>query len=81
MLTEPLRRKGFHTLRFNARGVGSSTGWSSLTGVSEGKDLEALVQWALDQIINVQSLVLIVSPKVTLWRLIAKYFRAIHTGH
>lgn len=62
-LTEPLRKKGYHTLRFNARGVGSSTGWSSLTGMLEGKDLEGLVQWALDQITNVQSLLLIVSPK------------------
>lgn len=58
-LIEPLRKKGFHTLRFNSRGVGSSTGWASLTGSSEGQDLEAMIQWALSRIANTQSLVLV----------------------
>ncbi|KAF8632188.1 hypothetical protein AX15_001956 [Amanita polypyramis BW_CC] len=59
LLVEPLREKGFHTLRFNSRGVGSSTGWASLTGTNEGRDLEALVQWALGQIADIESLVLL----------------------
>jgi hypothetical protein len=48
-------------LRFNSRGVGSSTGWVSFTGTNEGKDLEALVQWALGHVTDVESVVLIVS--------------------
>ena len=56
-----MREEGFHTLRFNSRGVGSSTGWASFTGTKEGKDLEALVQWALGHVTDVESVVLIVS--------------------
>ena len=65
LLVEPLREKGFHTLRFNSRGVGSSAGWASLTGTNEGKDLEALVQWVFGQIANIESLVLIVSAFIS----------------
>jgi hypothetical protein len=61
MLIKPLRETGFHTLRFNSRGVGSSTGWASFTGTKEGKDLEALVKWALGHVTDVESVVLIVS--------------------
>ncbi|KAF8638299.1 hypothetical protein AX17_002319 [Amanita inopinata Kibby_2008] len=59
MVAKPLQQNGYHILRFNSRGVGSSTGRASLTGLSEANDLEALVHWALSRVANVQSLVLV----------------------
>ena len=56
-----LHECGYHVLLFNSRGVGKSSGWPSLTGLSEGKDLEELVQWGLGAVPNVKSVVLIVS--------------------
>jgi len=38
--------------------VGRSTGWSSFTGASEGKDLQALVQWGLETVTDVHSVVI-----------------------
>lgn len=58
-LSRSLLERDYHVLRFNSRGVGQSTGWSSLTGTSEGKDLEALVLWALKKIGDVESVVFI----------------------
>ncbi|KAF9466548.1 Alpha/Beta hydrolase protein [Collybia nuda] len=58
-LLEPLENLGYYTLRFNSRGVGKSAGRASLTGFTEGKDLEFLVQWAIDKVGDVGSLVLI----------------------
>jgi uncharacterized protein len=60
-LIEPLHDRGYHVLCYNSRGVGKSTGWASFTGLSEGKDLEAIVQWGLQAVSKVQSLVVIVS--------------------
>ncbi|KAG5647369.1 hypothetical protein DXG03_000437 [Asterophora parasitica] len=46
-------------LRYNSRGVGGSTGWSSFTGFSEAKDLEDLAEWAVQKISTVKALVLV----------------------
>ncbi|KAF8896619.1 Alpha/Beta hydrolase protein [Infundibulicybe gibba] len=51
--------RNYYIIRFNSRGVGSSSGWASLTGFSEAKDLEALVHWAMNKIAHVRSLVLV----------------------
>jgi uncharacterized protein len=73
-LTEVISAKSYYVLRYNSRGVGyatiqecsklisnsRSTGWPSLSGLSEGQDLRALVQWAMQQIPNVQSVLLVV---------------------
>lgn len=60
ILKNPLLSQGYHIIRFNSRGVGRSSGWPSLTGIQEGKDLEELVQWALASIPNTKSLVILV---------------------
>ncbi|KAF9496816.1 alpha/beta-hydrolase [Pleurotus eryngii] len=54
-----LEKHEYHILRYNSRGVGASKGWPSLTGHTEGKDLEALVQWALQTIPELRSIVLL----------------------
>jgi alpha/beta superfamily hydrolase len=59
-LIEPLTSKGYHVLRYNSRGVGASTGHASFTGFSEVEDLEAVVQWALDRVPDIRSLVILV---------------------
>ena len=61
LVQQTLQANGYHVLRYNSRGVGRSTGWASFTGFSEAKDLEALVQWALEELSEVHSLVLAVS--------------------
>ncbi|THH15337.1 hypothetical protein EW146_g5118 [Bondarzewia mesenterica] len=50
---------GFHVLRYNARGVGRSSGSASLTGLPESEDLQALVQYAITKLGTVDELVLI----------------------
>lgn len=55
-----LENTSYYVLQFNSRGVGKSSGWASFTGLTEGKDLEELVQWALGTVPNVKSLVLLV---------------------
>ena len=55
-----LLRRSYHVLRFNSRAVGGSTGWSSFTGASEAKDLQALVQWGLETVPDVRSVVVAV---------------------
>lgn len=52
---------GYVVLRYNSRGVGKSSGWPSLTGLQEAKDLQELVQWALTEVPNVTSIVAMVS--------------------
>jgi len=54
-----LLAEGYHVLRYNSRGVGKSSGWASFTGIQEGKDLEELVQWCLNTIPNVKTLLLL----------------------
>ncbi|KAJ7227061.1 Alpha/Beta hydrolase protein, partial [Mycena pura] len=58
-LTEPLHQRGYHVLRYNSRGVGRSTGWASLTGLSEASDLAALIEWALATVTDVSSVVVL----------------------
>ena len=50
LLKGVLRAQGYHVLRYNSRGVGESTGRASFTGLSEGEDLEAIVQWAVSEL-------------------------------
>lgn len=59
-LIEPLTSKGYHVLRYNSRGVGTSSGRASLSGFSEVKDLEAIVQWAVDSVPDIRSIVILV---------------------
>jgi hypothetical protein len=47
-------------LRYNARGVGLSSGWKSFTGLQEAEDLRELVKYALKRLSNVSEVVLIV---------------------
>jgi alpha/beta superfamily hydrolase len=64
ILAEPLLECSYHVLTFNCRGVGKSSGWPSFTGLSEVADLREMVQWALQTVPNVGSLVIIVSLRV-----------------
>ena len=59
-LIEPLTSKHYHVLRYNSRGVGASTGYASFTGFNEVEDLEAVVQWALNEVPDIRSLVILV---------------------
>ncbi|KAI0342679.1 alpha/beta-hydrolase [Trametopsis cervina] len=58
-LRKPLLARGYHVLRYNSRGVGKSSGWPSVTGIQEAKDLQELVHWALQKIPSVSSLVIL----------------------
>jgi len=49
----------FHVLRYNARGVGRSSGWKSFTGLQEGEDLRELVQYALKRLGDVRQVAII----------------------
>lgn len=62
-LVKPLLLAHYHVLRYNSRGVGGSSGWRirDLTGSSEGNDLQALVQWGIERVSSVTSVVIIVS--------------------
>lgn len=51
----------FYVLRYNARGVGLSSGWKSFTGLQEADDLRELVKCALKRLSDVREVVLIVS--------------------
>jgi alpha/beta superfamily hydrolase len=81
LLYDHLREQNYHVLRFNSRGVGRSTGWASFTGFNEGKDLEALVQWALQAAVkNVETLVLIVCPRLFSLILLVKFLQGYSHG-
>ncbi|KAF7312227.1 Peptidase-S15 domain-containing protein [Mycena indigotica] len=58
-LLEPLHNGGFHVVRYNSRGVGKSTGWSSFTGQAEATDLTALIEWARSSIGDVRSVLVV----------------------
>ncbi|KAF6758845.1 Alpha/Beta hydrolase protein [Ephemerocybe angulata] len=58
-LTGVLQEQGYHILRYNSRAVGRSTGRASFTGFDEGKDLEAIVQWAAREVKDVSTVVII----------------------
>ncbi|KAH9957418.1 alpha/beta-hydrolase [Russula dissimulans] len=49
----------FYVLRYNARGVGLSSGWKSFTGLQEAEDLRELVKYALKRLGDVREVVLI----------------------
>jgi len=49
----------FHVLRYNARGVGRSSGWKSFSGLQEGQDLRELVQYALKRLGDVRQVAFI----------------------
>ena len=51
----------FYVLRYNARGVGLSSGWKSFTGLQEADDLRELVKYALKRLPDLREVVLIVS--------------------
>ncbi|KAH9944820.1 Alpha/Beta hydrolase protein [Amylocystis lapponica] len=58
-LAGPLREQGYHVLRYNSRGVGKSSGWASLTGFSEARDLAEMARWAVDTIRSVTSVAIV----------------------
>ncbi|KAJ3819692.1 Alpha/Beta hydrolase protein [Lentinula raphanica] len=55
ILARPFQDKGYHVFRYNSRGVGGSSGWPTLTGLTEGKDLEAVVDWSLRYVQGLRS--------------------------
>ncbi|KZT67472.1 alpha/beta-hydrolase [Daedalea quercina L-15889] len=59
LLAGLLHETGFHVIRYNSRGVGKSSGWSSLTGSREVQDLRELVQWAVGRMQSVDAVVLV----------------------
>jgi hypothetical protein len=50
LLSSTFLSRGYHVLRYNSRGVGSSTGWASFTGLKEAKDLEGVVKWGVEEV-------------------------------
>ncbi|PCH42053.1 alpha/beta-hydrolase [Wolfiporia cocos MD-104 SS10] len=59
ILMKPLHARGYHVLRYNSRGVGQSSGWTSLTGSREAQDLKDLVQWAINSFPALSSIVIL----------------------
>jgi len=49
----------FYVLRYNARGVGLSSGWKSFTGLQEADDLRELVKCALKRLSDVSHVAII----------------------
>ncbi|KAI0033538.1 Alpha/Beta hydrolase protein [Vararia minispora EC-137] len=59
-LVGPLSSKlGYHVLLFNSRGVGSSSGWASFTGLQEAQDLQELVTCVVQRLGSVKDVALI----------------------
>ena len=54
----------FYVLRYNARGVGLSSGWKSFTGLQEADDLRELVKCALKRLSDVSHVAIIVSIQI-----------------
>jgi len=54
-----LHTRGFCILLYNSRGVGKSSGWPSLSGLQEGKDLQEVVQWGLSRVPGVHHVLFI----------------------
>jgi len=50
--------QGYHVLLFNSRGVDRSTGRASFSGLPEARDLQLLVQWALNELPGIKHVVL-----------------------
>jgi alpha/beta superfamily hydrolase len=60
LLVSPLLSENYHVFQYNSRGVGKSSGWPSFTGFSEVNDLKEVVNWAMQRISDVRSLVIVV---------------------
>jgi len=58
-LSAEFLRRDYHVVLFNSRGVGASAGRGSLSGIQEAHDLQKVVEWALNAVINVQTVVLV----------------------
>ncbi|THH32246.1 hypothetical protein EUX98_g1953 [Antrodiella citrinella] len=79
---KPLLERGYYVLRYNSRGVGKSSGWSSLTGLTEAQDLQDLVQWALGTIEGVKHVVILgYSHGSLVTSLFPVLSEPIHTSH
>ncbi|KAG8968292.1 hypothetical protein FRC03_007948, partial [Tulasnella sp. 419] len=52
-------RLDYHVVLFNSRGVGHSSGHSSLTGIPESEDLLKVIEWALQEVGSVETVVLV----------------------
>ncbi|KAG9011124.1 hypothetical protein FRB94_009267 [Tulasnella sp. JGI-2019a] len=50
---------GYHVILFNTRGVGESSGRASFTGISESQDLRAVLAWAVEEIVHLDTAVLV----------------------
>ncbi|KZT42157.1 alpha/beta-hydrolase [Sistotremastrum suecicum HHB10207 ss-3] len=58
-LSSSFIQRGFHTIVFNSRGVGASTGRASFTGFPEVEDLKEIIKWGVSKIQNVQSVTIL----------------------
>lgn len=76
IITQSLQIKDYHVFRYNSRGVGGSSGWPSLTGFTEGKDLEAVVDWSIRY---VQSLAISNAAEITV-TIIVREFPPFYSG-
>ncbi|KAG8864893.1 hypothetical protein FRB96_003479 [Tulasnella sp. 330] len=58
-LSEVFLKLDYHVILFNTRGVGESSGRSSFTGIPESQDLRAALGWAVEEIANLHTAVLV----------------------
>jgi len=58
-LSTEFLRIDYHVILFNMRGVGSSAGRSSFTGIPESQDMQKVVSWATEEIANLDTVVLL----------------------
>ncbi|KAG8905195.1 hypothetical protein FRB99_000560 [Tulasnella sp. 403] len=58
-LSRAFLRLNYHVLLYNNRGVGASAGRSSFTGIPESRDLQQVVEWAINEVANVDTVVLV----------------------
>jgi len=58
-LSKVFLKLDYHVVLFNTRGVGNSSGRSSLTGMSESQDLQAVLGYAVEEIANLDTVILV----------------------
>ncbi|KAF9524853.1 Alpha/Beta hydrolase protein [Crepidotus variabilis] len=80
-LVDPLLSERYHVIQYNARGVGGSSGWSSFTGFSEGKDLQDVVEWSMQKIGNVISVLLVGYSHGSLITSLCPVLPSVRTSH